>query len=151
MTTYLLTISIVLHFITFLILILVVKKVRNTLDYEQLERQKREIEDLLAFYSVELKEENERFLEQLLKANENERSEESIEEHVEEDPTNSIQTVEEKQKTPHPPVAEKAYEPSLEAQVLQLHHQGYDAKEIAKMLNKGHGEIELLLKFNVSH
>lgn len=143
MTSYLLTISIVLHFITFLILILLVKKMRSTLDYTQLEQQKREIEDLLAFYSVELKEENERFLEQLLKANESEHFEELLNEDIEDE--NDQQTVKVKRKN----VTEKTYEPSLEAQVLQLHEQGYDAKEIAKMLNKGHGEIELLLKFNV--
>jgi hypothetical protein len=33
------------------------------------------------------------------------------------------------------------------AKVVQLAKQGYNAEEIAKMLNRGKGEIELLLKF----
>lgn len=119
---------------------------KTSLDYERFEIQKREIEDLLAFYAVELKEENERFLEQVLEANERDQIEE---EQLQEEQL-KVEKVEETEAVSNQPVVEKAYEPSLEAQALQLYEQGYEIKEIAKKLNKGHGEIELLLKFHHS-
>lgn len=151
MTNYLLVVSLILHFITFLILILVVKKMRTMLDYERLETQKRELEDLLAFYAVELKEENERFLEQVLEANETkDRHLDQIEEKQLQEEKPKVEKVMATESVSHRPAVEKEYEPSLEARALQLHEQGYEIKEIAKKLNKGHGEIELLLKFHHS-
>lgn len=133
MIGFLLVISIVLHFITFLILILVIKKMKHSLDYEQLNKQKKEIEDLLASYTLELKEENEHFLNQLFENEAKEKKE------IDHDHEKEIESV---------PKVNDIYESSLEAKALQLHKQGYKMNEIAKKLNKGLGEIELLLKFN---
>lgn len=147
---YLLIVSLILHFITFFILILVIKKMRSTFDYQQFEAQKRELEDLLAYYSVELKEENERFLNEIfektrLQEKEQEQKQEQAEDETEFDVTEKMLEKEENEQT-----VEINYQPSLEAQAIQLYEEGYDIKEIAKKLNKGHGEIELLLKFHLS-
>lgn len=146
MLLFLLTVSMILHLITFLILALLMKKMKNTLNYEQLEKQRQEIEDVLAFYSLEMKEDNERFLEQIQKQQEenNESEHESITRE-----TNEQENVTEEIATPEPLSEEtEAYEPSLEAKALRLYREGNDVKEIAKKLSKGHGEIELLLKFH---
>ncbi|SDG98745.1 hypothetical protein SAMN05192534_101237 [Alteribacillus persepolensis] len=42
---------------------------------------------------------------------------------------------------------EDTYEVSFKAKVLSLANQGYEKGEIAKQLNMGKGEVELLLKF----
>lgn len=42
---------------------------------------------------------------------------------------------------------EDVSETSLQARMLQMHHQGKTAKEIAQSLNCGHTEVELTLKF----
>ena len=160
MMIYLFVVSLILHFITFFILILLAKKLRTTVDYEQLEAQKKEIEDLLAFYAVELKEENERFLQQLQKTEEivqqtdNEESEPVVKDALDKHQPQMITTTNNiENKKPvmkEPSIDDDKYELSLEAQALQLHAQGYTHEEIAKRLNKGHGEIELLLKFHQS-
>ncbi len=146
MLLFLLTVSLILHLITFLILALIMKKMKNTLDYEQLKKQRQEIEDVLAFYSLEMKEDNERFLEQMLK------HQEEIDQPIREDTspqTDVPEVVAEEIATPEPLNEEtEAYEPSLEAKALRLYREGHDVKEIAKKLSKGHGEIELLLKFH---
>ncbi|PWA13529.1 hypothetical protein DCC39_01155 [Pueribacillus theae] len=133
MIGFLLVISIVLHFITFLILILVIKKMGHSLDYDQLTKQKKEIEDLLASYTLELKEENEHFLNQLFGKKATEKKE------IDHPHEKEIESV---------PKLNDTSEPSFEAKALQLHEQGYQMNDIAKKLNKGLGEIELLLKFN---
>lgn len=144
MILYLLIVSLILHFITFFILILIIKKMRTTFDYQQFEAQKRELEDLLAYYSIELKEENERFLNEILeKTRLQEKEQQQEDDEIEIAETEKM--IKEKDHT-----VEINYQPSLEAQALQLYQEGYDIKEIAKKLNKGHGEIELLLKFHLS-
>ncbi len=149
MILYLLIVSLLLHFVTFFILIVIVKKMRSAFDYQQFETQKKELEDLLAYYSVELKEENERFLKEILeKTKLQETGTELKETHNVAEEQNTLTEIEEivqEEKT-----VETYAQPSLEAQALQLYEQGYDIKEIAKKLNKGHGEIELLLKFHLS-
>jgi len=136
---YLLIVSLLLHMVTFFILILIVKKMRSAFDYQQFETQKKELEDLLAYYSVELKEENERFLNEML-----ERMKFKEKDKLEQPEMEPKKTVREAK-----PVEVHA-QPSLEAEAVQLYQQGFDIKEIAKKLNKGHGEIELLLKFHRS-
>lgn len=150
MILYLLTVSLLLHFVTFFILIVIIKKIRTAFDYQQFEAQKRELEDLLAYYSVELKEENERFLKEILertnlKKKENDQQEQSETLLIEENPTSEKEAIIQEEQT-----AETYAQPSLETKALQLYEQGYDIEEIAKKLNKGHGEIELLLKFHHS-
>ena len=149
MAGYLLSISFILHLITFFSIVLLAKKMRTALDYEKLELQKREIEDLLAFYAVQLKEDNTRLLEKVMQPSGN---------APEDDGYRDEQAKQKIQEQANEKTAEKrtdaelkadadTYELSLEAQALQLHGQGYSPEEIAKKLNKGHGEIELLLKF----
>jgi len=141
MTAFLLLISIVLHFFTFFILIILHKKFKLAISVDEMKRQKREMEDLLSAYTVEMKEENERFLMQL-----NERfSSETAQVVSEKKEENHGRT--EEYTLPLPEESER-YEQSLQAKVFNLFQEGYTANDIAKKLNKGKGEIELLLKFH---
>lgn len=58
-------------------------------------------------------------------------------------------TLQEKQTDYQPPipVGEDQFEQSLTSQVIRLHEKGFEINEIARKLNKGKTEIELLLKF----
>lgn len=144
MTSFLLFISLTLHLITFLIVILLFQKVRQKDDLaKEFKIKKREIEDLLAYYSEEIKEENERFLTELsTKVRNGHKSQQRESERInlprEQDGSHS--------RNPHESHIGN-YEASLEDQVLRLYEEGYTANEIAKNLKKGRGEIELLLKF----
>lgn len=123
---------------------------RTTFDYQQFEMQKRELEDLLAYYSVELKEENERFLKEILEQTNLQKNKKEQQEQKETLAIEENRTSEKEEIVQEENPDETNAQPSLEMQAIQLYEQGYDIKEIAKKLNKGHGEIELLLKFHHS-
>lgn len=143
MIVFLLFISLTLHCITFLSMILLFQKLkRKDTVVEDLKVKKQEIEELLTYYSLEMKAENERFMNELLmkirtntKPPQGERVQASLSEEVKNAP--QLHGLSKK-------VDQK---PSLESQVIRLHEEGYTANEIAKHLHKGQGEIELLLKF----
>ncbi|UAL49190.1 hypothetical protein [Sutcliffiella horikoshii] len=126
---------------------------------QQLEQEYRtliqEAEDTITSYVLELKEENSSFLQKLSNANpgiahldkqesfdtrEEELTEADLkdllmQENVRED---HIETV----------IAEKPFEEwNIKDQVMHLSEKGLTSSEIAKKLNKGKTEIELLLKF----
>ena len=113
--------------------------------FNELEREKREIEDVLTARVLEMKEDNERFLQQL-KTELDQRTYREVDQRprhqtrIESAVANGIKEL------PLTNEREK-YEQSFEAKVLNLAQQGYTANEIAKKVKKGKGEIELLLKF----
>jgi hypothetical protein len=115
------------------------------------ETAQKEIEGLLAAYVNEIKEENDNLIHRLGQNNGSEDVENRPEKESE---TESLKS-KEQMETDHediqysPPVSqgEDSFEQSLAARALFLEKQGCNHEEIARKLNKGKGEIELLLKF----
>lgn len=158
--TTLLIISLLLHGVTFLWILTLMK--RNSIaehTIEDSEQLKQEIEDILLAYTAEMKEENERLLAQLRqKQAEAPKNESAVENQIslakavketappEKEPP-SASGYEDYQPPPVDDGEEVSFEQSDTARVLLLAKQGKSAEEIARKLNVGKGEVELLLKF----
>ncbi|WP_096435382.1 DUF6115 domain-containing protein [Alteribacter populi] len=167
---YFLIVSIVLHFISFYFLILLYQKQQNISYSEKKHKQTvQEIEDLLVAYTAEMKDSNEKLINELVEkqhetqaANprnsdykteelgKEKQQSENIRPHINPFPEPEVVILETEQNY-SPPVPkdepEESVEASQTAQVLSLYHQGYSELDIAKKLNIGNGEVQLLLKF----
>lgn len=118
---------------------------------EKVNQQVSKLEDTLAVYLLEIKQENDSLLQQL--------DNREIGTDRKEKNTNIVNTkvMPEKQEKDRSPIKfspiEKTdemtdtVESSLTSQVLHLKEKGYTVEKIAKELDKGKTEIELLLKF----
>ncbi|WP_404462273.1 hypothetical protein [Sutcliffiella horikoshii] len=126
---------------------------------QQLEQEYRtliqEAEDTITSYVLELKEENSSFLQKLSNANpgishlDKQESFDTREEELTEADLKDI-LMQENVREDHieTVIAEKPFEEwNIKDQVMHLSEKGLTSSEIAKKLNKGKIEIELLLKF----
>ncbi|ARK30976.1 DUF6115 domain-containing protein [Halalkalibacter krulwichiae] len=154
MTTILVTISLLLHGITFLFLL--TRQQQQTNYQNEMETMKNEMEDLLITYITELKEENERLVMELKKRNHSNENQKMVELKSENMKEFEVSVSKSKKEDTHyetysPPSVEDEeqsfYEQSDTAKVLGLAAQGLSAKEIAEKLKLGKGEVELMLKF----
>ncbi len=162
---YLIIISFLLHFVAFFIIIILAQKVNanSSIGSENdTEKLKHEIEDLLLSYTTEMKEENEKLINKLaMKKKTLDHSQRTVvttydrkqKEKIEKKATENrpVRQKDDEENLYVPPQVheqEDTVEQSTTAQVLSLANQGYTAKEIAKKLNIGDGEVELLLKFH---
>jgi hypothetical protein len=171
MTEFLLLFSLILHGVTFLIMIYFYKRFSQYQDVDNMKRTVREVEDLFEAYLMELKDENKKFLNivtkygnTVIEQNKVVETEEKLkDEKFEEDPvepnnSNSskvendapvIQNQEENQYEPESiELEDSVEEPSVQSTVLLLYQQGQSIEEIAKKLNKGKTEVELIIKFH---
>lgn len=170
----LIAISFILHLFAFLWILLLTIRIKRFKEIEakQIEVQK-EIEDLFQAYIIEIKEENEKLLNMIEKSGQPNITRTnptipSTESYNNTDASsinmyNKAQHVYQTQKPqkqttatskdrsidykPPVPVGEDQFEQTLTTQVILLHEKGYEPNEIARKLNKGKTEIELLLKF----
>jgi hypothetical protein len=178
MTQFLLFFSLLLHGITFILLIYFYKQNTKQQDIEEMRKEIREVESIFESYLMEIRDENEKLLNIL---NENGKNVKDI-------PSNKMEGInvqvdepiqmEEIFTFPHKKMEDvnhtEPYEylpkkdtkakiesedlpeisqddqidaPSVQAQVLQLFKQGYKTEDIAKKLNMGKTEIDLIIKF----
>ncbi len=153
MLNILLLLSFIIHIVTFVIIRQLKLKQDALVTVEDNVRQQvKNIEDTLAVYLVELKEENKNFVNQVEKFNnvkpENNRNKQ---EHQQiRQPITDFDTP--KNTTEYQPISpveevEDVVESSTTASVLHLHEKGFTVDEIAKKMDKGKTEVELLLKF----
>ncbi|MFC0558579.1 DUF6115 domain-containing protein [Halalkalibacter alkalisediminis] len=165
MTTLLVTISLLLHGVTFLWIMTLLQKQQPVQDTD-LKKVKNEIEDLLISYTAEMKEENELLLKQIqevkhrdTKANQQASVDKGLTRNLSRNPDkiNDIESkherkVEEDYTAYQPPLLdmdeELIYEQSDSAKVMALFKQGLSTTDIAKRLKLGKGEVELMLKFH---
>lgn len=163
---YLVTVSILLNLITFFIIIILFQKINSKKELGDQEKLKKEIEDLLIAYTMEMKEENENLLKKLLvkKKTEERKQAQTLNTYVnkrrEQGGKQSLVVPVRKQAETSPVIDGEQYIPpfidnqediveqSQTAKVLSLANQGYTPKEIAQKLSMGDGEVELLLKFH---
>ncbi len=159
--------SLFLHGVTFVVLFLLFQRLQESRNREAaIEEKKNEIEEMFQAYLLDLKHENEKFAEQLkeLRASTpNESAYTSEPPKPVEQPTQTPQ-IQQSNQAPLPQTSERvdeanyqppapheeapAYEPTLESKVLQRYHAGQSADEIAKELDVGVTEIELMIKFH---
>ncbi|QPC46371.1 hypothetical protein [Mangrovibacillus cuniculi] len=119
------------------------------------ERAVRELEETMASFIVEMKEENDKFIQQLTLVKRREpvvNREEEVESRKNDASLNSLPTelISKRQATSaYKNNIENQKPPTLtfEEKVEKLHSEGHSAAAIAKLFNKGTTEIELLLKF----
>lgn len=167
----LLIFSIILHFFTFYWLVILIQRIKKVED-SQPESLKEEIEESLTAYLLDMKDENEQLLKHLkplletkVEAENNVQKRENRVAVQEPMPSSVIENKDDKGMNnakegreedeallfePPKMIEEETFEPSLTGQAISLYQQGYNVTEIAKKLNRGKGEIELLIKFNLN-
>lgn len=168
MTIVLLVISMAFHLLTFFVFILFYQQHQKIKEERRdLYGMREDMEELLESYTADIKKENEE-LKHLLNKKSTSNSYFSIntnEYPAAEREKGQVQKYKNKQQSYHetaPPPLDSAFEiysplteqktedtfkKSLQAQVLALAAQGYKRDDIAKKLNMGKGEVDLLLKF----
>ncbi len=147
--------SFLIHGVTFIIIRQLKIKQDNMEQIEiNVNQQVKNMEDTLAIYLVEIREENERFMKQIERVDLSEQPKQvknsDKENSSSEDPQSKNrkqQQVKEYQPISTIDSVEDVVESSSTASVLHMQEKGYTVDEIAKKLNKGKTEIELLLKF----
>jgi DNA-binding NarL/FixJ family response regulator len=97
-----------------------------------------EVEELLELFSEEMKIENERLYEMILKFTQKNHQQKDLDE---------ITIIESEETGTALQESEDKHFSKETNEVLTLAQKGYNAEEIAKMLHRGKGEVELLLKF----
>ncbi len=154
MTTVLLIVSLLLHGVTALWIATLMKRMELANGSKQdTDKLKREIEDLLLSYTEEMKEENNKLANQLkaLPVKEYATSFEKEEEEREQQ-ANLSELEQEEELNYEPPLpddngVEIDLQQSQTARVLALSDQGLTVEQIAKTLDIGTGEVELMLNF----
>lgn len=153
MSTILLYISLFLHVFTISWLLSLRQKQAN--EAEQMQRIKEDIEQTLITYTTEMKTENERLVEMVQQTYTVQNEQKTTVQKDEKE-------TEEKLKISEVENEYEAYDPlkiteltendqftqSTEAQVFALEKQGYTVEQIAKQLNIGVGEVQLMLKLH---
>lgn len=101
-------------------------------------RTSEEVEELLELFSEEMKIENERLHEMILKFTQKNNLQEDLDE---------ITIIESEETGTDLKESDDKHFSKETNEVLTLAQKGYNAEEIAKMLHRGKGEVELLIKF----
>jgi hypothetical protein len=140
MSGFFIFVSLLLHVTAFYFLFILWKKTENQKGKENTSSTDEMIE-LLEHFSEEIKDENDR-LHNLIKRYALDMQE--IKEGYAKNSTEAPVLVDDK---PSEEEQDAKGQDQQTEEVLQLARKGYTANEIAKMLNRGKGEIELLLKF----
>lgn len=154
MTVFLLIISFIIDGVLILALFTMMNKVRQAEELELRQKQvASEIEDLFTSYLLEIKEENKRMGEWIQNNNGpvNIREDTGEKEQVKENRDVQKSTPSQPASSympPQPEIEQEEYRPSIHSRVFELKEKGYSFEEIAKMLDKGKTEIELLYKFH---
>jgi hypothetical protein len=156
---FLLTISIIFNFVNLFIIVILWKKYSIS-DLTEIEKAKNEIEDLLIAYTAEMKDDNEKLMQQLIDNQQVDESNSPNKINTEKtNPEHKINVLIDNEvileppiSTPDSQVVESQEEviaiKSIKEQAVMLSKQNVELEEIAKKLGKGKGEIELLLKFH---
>lgn len=148
----LLIVSLLIHGFVFFWIIVLIQRIRQTESrIEEMNQVKMEIEDVLLAYTTEMKEENERLLQRLRERNDQKVTKSQQQEWKVEssEPPPSINHPEKEEYVPPLELSsQETYVKSYHAQVLELFELGLSAEEIAKKLEMGKGEVELILKFS---
>ncbi|MFC4409190.1 hypothetical protein ACFOZY_01935 [Chungangia koreensis] len=153
MTTIMIIFLFILQLVSlFLIAMLYTKLGKFNELKKQQDMMMREMEDAVGAYLVEIKDENDRLLSELstLKSSESQLTEAPKVQKEVESPSKVISNrivPKSKAVNTYRQLAANPKEQSKEEQALELSKSGYTVDEVAKQLNMGKTEVELLLKF----
>ena len=154
MSGVLLTFLFILQFVSFFLIALLFTRLSNAKEIEkQHEEFMKEMDDAVSAYLFEIKDENNRLIEELAITNHFIKKEEKT--PIDEIPFSPRSTVSKsavaklyQQASPVKETVESKNELTPQNQVLALSNAGKSIEEIAKQLGKGKTEIELMLKFH---
>ena len=135
MTSFLLIISFLLHIIAFIAIYQLYKQVQTP----NKQGASQETIELLDMYLVEVKEENKRLEKTLLAKEQYQSNENPMEKEVAN--TYTLPEVDD----------DIQFETSQQAEILQMHDQGMSNAEIARKLNCGKTEVELIIKLHAKN
>ncbi|WP_163530611.1 DUF6115 domain-containing protein [Halobacillus ihumii] len=145
MIYFLLTISFILHGVLILIIMALFKKVKHAEELELRQKQvANEIEEVFNQYLLDIKEENKKMDKWL------NHTSTSKADHQPQEPVQTEAAGERTNEVYSPPLLvqyEDEYVPSLQSQVMTMYNNGVNIEEIARELNIGKTEAELLVKF----
>ncbi|MGN7939855.1 hypothetical protein [Virgibacillus sp. 6R] len=173
MNTFLLLISLLLHIVAFYFIVVLYTKyatIKKLADSQSSLLE--EAENSMTSFLIEMKDENERLINELTKATrdnvpDTEKNDSQLENHLKLDSglkmqlekndgasndelpdyMNEIDEIEDVIEINHPKQKEDL---PFEVEAINLYKNGYTVEQIAKKLNKGKTEIELLVKFRQS-
>lgn len=157
MTTFLLVISFLIHALSLFALILLFQRQNSGRNAEnKMKQAANETEEMLTAFLMEMKEENEKLIEDLKKAQALEKPAQTKKREPMPDPVLPPVTPRKaaaqayKQTTKHSGsvLQEQHAEKPLIDQMVDLQKSGLSKEEIAKKLNVGRTEVELAFKFN---
>lgn len=162
MVYFLLLISFLLHVFTFITIKVLKDRITEPEDtaLKQAQQQK-EMEELLAVYLLEIREENEKVV-SMLTAEKNIKQEKSTTypskvKIEQENPYEKVAPIKHKEQYTEPTVdyqpptvneSQDIVEKSFSGEVLSLYNQGESIESIARKLDSGKTEIELMIKFH---
>ncbi|SDJ71900.1 DUF6115 domain-containing protein [Sediminibacillus albus] len=162
MLTFLVLFSLILHLLSFIVIRFLFQKIQNQTDAApQTTESAKQTEELLSAYLHEFREENNRLINEILQ----EKNPASPEQTNNNQPAlteknNNGRLNKAYGNPPAQPEAETPYMPPLSdeqediveesaaAKVYSLYDRGYSIEEIAKKLNLGKTEVELMVKFH---
>ncbi|WP_444684193.1 DUF6115 domain-containing protein [Alkalicoccus luteus] len=139
MTLLLLT-SLLLHLVTFYAVIILFRR-QEAEPTQDMDKKMRQMEDILAAYTEEMKASNERLLQEIQGTAAAEISQKQ-----------KVADAEEVQRSYTPPLPQEqdeTFQLSDRAKVLQLYAAGKKPEQIAEELQMGTGEVELLIRFHL--
>lgn len=152
MTSFLLITSFIIDGILILGLLILMTKIKKTEELElRHEQVADEIEDLFTSYLLELKEENNRMSEWIHTTQASSFNKRNLsKDNYSISPSSKERKEEGKSPLYGSPDTEQneTYAPSLPSKILIMKQNGSSIEEIARELDKGKTEVELLLKFN---
>ncbi|WP_053219634.1 DUF6115 domain-containing protein [Virgibacillus senegalensis] len=166
MLTFLIFISLLLHIVTFVAIRLLFQQMQRNSGNQDSGDSLRQTEELLSAYLQEIREENDRLLKEWDHATPKNEQDVQKEQKEEEglgmvkpervkpyeqeanSPSLNETAGESGYMPPLPQVQQDTVEKSMTAEVYSMYDQGYTIDEIAKKLDKGKTEVELMIKFH---
>ncbi|MBN3555249.1 hypothetical protein JYA63_13280 [Fictibacillus nanhaiensis] len=127
--------SVMLNIVCLYLIFNLHKKLQQNNSHES--KTSEEVEELLELFSEEMKQENERLHDMILEFTQKNHQQMDVDEIT------NVKI----EKTDTGQISDDKHFSKETNEVLILAQKGYNAEEIAKMLHRGKGEVELLLKF----
>lgn len=160
MTSLVIIFLIIAQCLSFYFIVLLNLKITRLKEIEEKQKQlKDDMDDAIGVYLAEMKDENDRLIQEIknikkVDSHSNRDVEQQQTELIDNKQYKKISSIQNDFETPKTYI-KKAYQqqqhrvkkPTIEEQVIKMYKEGFSISDIAKKLNQGKTEVELLLKF----